>query len=130
MTCAWVIPGSMVVTCASPRPAKSAVASAATTTRRFMCSPDLNTDTSKHRFEDTQSVVGAEEFVHRTFGVRHHAEHIAGLVHDAGNGAHRTIGTPVLLGVAWTADVPEDDAPVALEAVERLLVRRVASVAV
>src|SRR3954463_8095090 len=90
----------------------------------------LAPDAREHGLEDAQAVVGPEQLVHRAFRVGHHAEHIAGLVDDSGNRAHRAVGAPELLAVARTADVAEDDASFALEAIERFLISGVAAVAV
>src|SRR5687768_12652931 len=62
--------------------------------------------------------------------MRHQAEHVPGAADDARDVAHGAVGVPVPVGLAAARYIPEDDAPVALEAIERGFVGGIATVSV
>ena len=61
--------------------------------------------------------------------VRHHAEDVAALVEDAGDGVERAVGVGGVGGAAVGVDVAEGDAVLALEPGERRVVAAVVAVA-
>src|SRR6185437_12578528 len=60
----------------------------------------------------------------------HHAEHISRVVDDSGDGVHRAVRAPPLVGVTGAANVAKDHLAFALKSIERLVVRGVTSVTV
>src|SRR5215831_13348608 len=87
-------------------------------------------DAGEHRFEDAESIVGPQQWIDGTLGVRHHAEHISRIVDDSGDGARGTVRAPPLVGVTRTAHVAKYHAPFAFQSIDRLLVRRVTTITV
>src|SRR5687768_955033 len=117
----------VLVPCA---PATAAWASSVSVISRRMLRSSSDGDALEDRFEEWQSVGRAEQGIHRPFGVWHHAEHVARPIEDTRNVAHRAVGVVRLLGLERARRVAEDDAPFALEPIQRLVVRAVAPVAV
>ena len=74
-----------------------------------------------HRLEDDEAVGRAHQRIGGAFGVRHHAEHVALAVEDAGDVAQRAVRV---------VDIAEGDAVLGFEFVERALVGVVAALAV
>ena len=71
------------------------------------------------RAQQQHAVVGAQQEVRRALGVRHQAEHVAGLVEDAGDAARRAVAL---------VEIAQGDPALALEPVERRRVGLVVAV--
>ena len=82
------------------------------------------------RADDPEPVVGAEDRLGRPFRVRHQARDVAAGVHDPGDRPERAVRVRGSSAAVPSVDVAEQDLAVALERVERRVVRVVAALAV
>src|SRR5215210_6460559 len=90
----------------------------------------LDGDALEDGLEEAKPVGGTENGIDGTLGVWHHPEHVAGLIHDTRDIAHRAIRVVRLYGLQRARRVAEDDVAFALQPIERFLVGAVPTVAV
>ena len=80
--------------------------------------------------EQTAPVGAAHGGFDVVLGMRHHAEHIAALVEDAGDRIGRTVDVPARINLALRRHVAIEHPPLGLESRHRLGVSNVVSLAV
>src|SRR5215213_2113997 len=97
---------------------------------RRMTRSSSDRDALEDGFEETKPVGGAEQRIDRAFGVRHHAEHVAGLIYDTRDVTYRAVRIVRLFRLQLARRVAKDDLTLALQPIERSLVGTVAAVAV
>src|SRR5512144_179835 len=113
------MPGSMVVAVCAAAGAAMAAAARAISIR---ISASSHGYAGEHRLEDSESILGPEEWIDDALGVRHHSEHVTRVVHDAGDGTHGAIRAPPFVRITGSADIAEHDAPFALQFIERIVI--------